>query len=81
MIYLTINVRGKYKGLIVAQYGDDCEIPIRRMDALVKLMARLGEHRVMCSSSLDFPDEYTTNQNTIDLADEIRGNKKEKHHG
>lgn len=45
---------------------------IRNRDELVAWCQEWGVDNFMCSSSLDFPDEYTKSKKIIDLCDFIR---------
>lgn len=51
--------------------------PVKDVDELVALLGKAGysdsEDIVMCSSSMDFPREYTDDEAVIALADKIRG--------
>ena len=42
-----------------------------------KRTLRSGHDRIFCSSSLDFPAEYTSVQEIVDLCNHIRGNSVE----
>lgn len=45
---------------------------VRTIDELAAIVSE--QDLVMCSSSLDFPEENTTEQRVIDLCNQIRGN-------
>lgn len=81
-IFLTIE-----NGEIVARYRDATDVErvtvIDSETALEDLEARLAIHlgkvmetvaiAIFCSSSLDFPSEYTDSADVIGLADALRG--------
>lgn len=48
-------------------------VPLRDERHLLDLLIERGEDSVLCSSSLDFPEEYTKNADTIALCNKIRG--------
>lgn len=63
-MFLTINDDGQ----MVLQNGDE-DIVVTNRSQLAKL---LNGESCMCSSSLDFPDEYTNDPAVIQLCDEVR---------
>jgi len=48
-------------------------IVITSVEQLRGLLAERNEDSFMCSSSMDFPEDCTSNKSTIDLARAIRG--------
>lgn len=66
MIYLTLS-----GGSLWARYNDRKDI-ITSVDGLITLMRETGIERVSCSSSLDHPEEYTSDPSTIALCEQLR---------
>lgn len=70
--YMTVS-----EGKIVARtYEDDrqvAEVVLRSMEDFYEYMRKNGIKDIMCSSSLDFPNEFTSDAATIELAHQIRG--------
>jgi len=67
--FITINDDGK---LVVSKdRGEDREEIL--VTDLEHLKGIVKKDILMCSSTLDFPEEYTTDQEVIKLCDQIRG--------
>ena len=67
--FITINDDGK---LVVSKdRGEDREEIL--VTDLEHLKGIVKKNILMCSSTLDFPEEYTKDQEVIKLCDEIRG--------
>ena len=63
--FITVNDDGK---LVVS--SDKEEILVTDLEHLKGIVKK---DILMCSSTLDFPEEYTKDQEVIKLCDEIRG--------
>lgn len=61
-------------GIIARRSGvtDKAEFKFRTVEALIEWLDRNGMSRVMCSSSLDFPEEFTSDPAIIKLAEALR---------
>ncbi len=53
--------------------GNKILVPLYTIADYRKMIREYDLYMVQCSSSLDFPEEYTDNENTINLCDQIRG--------
>ena len=71
-IYLTVTGDGR----LMAEYGRGENVERTReipdLDALRALLDECGETHVACSSSLDFPEEYTDDPAVVALCNAIR---------
>lgn len=83
---IGIPSRGRNKGKMTVSYRTSSrwnEKPFDRIESIFlwiqerakKDLLSLQHVNVMCSSSLDFPEEYTTDENVIRMANTIRGVK------
>lgn len=52
---------------------DDEVVALNDFDTRIPLEEITDDDIVLCSSSMDFPEEYTQNKQTIALARQIRG--------
>lgn len=68
MYFITVNEDGK---LVLSTIVDrnETKTVINSFDQLREI---IGSNDLLCSSTLDFPDEYTTDQAVIDLCYRIR---------
>lgn len=70
-LFITVNDEGKLQ--LSIKFEDDTSEEDVIITSIEQLTELVGNDVLMCSSSLDFPEEYTEDQSVIDLCDIIRG--------